>query len=71
MVFLASKTLLYPLSTWIFMNLMILQMLWDECVRFGGHISIQASYKILQLKAQMKSSILHNVPCFQEGVVLK
>jgi hypothetical protein len=51
MVFLASKTLLYPLSTWkktffSTLNLMILQTVWNECVRFGGHVNIQVSYKI-------------------------
>jgi hypothetical protein len=46
----------------------ILQTVWNECVRFGGHINIQVSYKILQLKVQKKASILHNLPCFQEGL---
>jgi hypothetical protein len=25
---------------------MILQTVWNECVRFGGHVNIQVSYKI-------------------------
>jgi hypothetical protein len=29
------------------LNLMILQTVWNECVRFGGFINIQISYKIL------------------------
>jgi hypothetical protein len=29
---------------------MILQMVWNECLRFGGHINIQVSYKILWSK---------------------
>ena len=73
MVFLASKTLMYPLSIGkrIFfstLNLIILQMVWNECVRFGGHINLQVSYKILWLEVQKKASILHNFPCFQEGL---
>jgi hypothetical protein len=32
------------LSTW---NVMISQMVWIECARFGGHIDIEVSYKIL------------------------
>jgi hypothetical protein len=35
-------------------------------VRFGGHINIQVSYKIFQLEVQKKTSILHNMPCFQK-----
>jgi hypothetical protein len=54
MVFLAFKTLL---SRWAqgkktFMstlNVMILQMVRNECVRFGGHVDIEVRYKILQL----------------------
>jgi hypothetical protein len=73
MVFLASKTLLYSLSTRNFyffstLNLMILQTIWNEHVRFGGHINIQANYKILLLEVYKKASILHNLPCFQEGL---
>jgi hypothetical protein len=29
------------------LNVMILQMVRNECVRFGGHINIEVSYKIL------------------------
>jgi hypothetical protein len=47
---------------------MILQTAWNECVRFGEHINIQVSHKILQLEVQKKASILHNLPCFQEGL---
>jgi hypothetical protein len=73
MVFLAPKALMYPLSIWInkkncsTLNLMSLQTVWNECVRFGGHINMQVSYKILWLEVQKKASILHNLPCFQEG----
>jgi hypothetical protein len=47
---------------------MILQMVWNECVRFGEYINILVSYKILWLEVQKKASILHNGPCFQEGL---
>jgi multisubunit Na+/H+ antiporter MnhE subunit len=33
---------------------MILQKVRNECVRFGGNINIQVSYKILQLEVQKK-----------------
>jgi hypothetical protein len=54
MVFLAFKTLLSPvgagektfLST---LNVMILQLVRNECVRFGGHVDIEVRYKILWL----------------------
>jgi hypothetical protein len=32
------------------LNLMILQTVWNECVRFGGHVNIQVSFKILWLE---------------------
>jgi hypothetical protein len=47
---------------------MILQTVWNECVRFGRHINIQVSYKILWLEVQKKASILHKLPCFQDGL---
>jgi hypothetical protein len=50
------------------LNLVILQMVWNECVRFDGHINMQVSYKILQLEVQKRASILHNQTCFQEGL---
>jgi hypothetical protein len=45
---------------------MILQTVWNEWLWFGGYV-YQVSYKILQLEVQKKASILHNLPCFQEG----
>jgi hypothetical protein len=45
-----------------------LQRIWNECVRFGGHVNIQVSYKILQLEVLKKALILHNPTCFQEGL---
>jgi hypothetical protein len=42
------------------LNVMISQTVRNECIRFGGHVDIEVSYKIL-LK---KSSILDTSPCF-------
>jgi hypothetical protein len=47
---------------------MILQTICNEFVRFGGHINIQVSYKILCLEVLKKALILHNLPCLQEGL---
>jgi hypothetical protein len=71
--FFGPKSLMYPLSTrkklfFSTLNLMILQTVWNECVRFGGHVNIQVSYKILQLEVLKKALILHNPTCFQEGL---
>jgi hypothetical protein len=54
MVFLAFKTLLSPLGvgekTFLStLNVMILQMMRNECVRFGEHVDIEIRYKILWL----------------------
>jgi hypothetical protein len=70
MVFLAFKTLLSPsgarektfLST---LSVMILQTVRNECVRFGGHIDIEVSYKILQLDVLKETQNLHNLSCFE------
>jgi hypothetical protein len=45
---------------------MILQTVWNKCVRFGGHVNIQVSYKILWLEVPKKASVLYNLPYFQE-----
>jgi hypothetical protein len=50
------------------LNLMILQTVWNECVRFDGHINIQVSYKIIRLEVPKKASILHSPTCFQVGL---
>ena len=69
LVFLAPRTLLYLQKTFFStLNLIIFQMVWNECVRFGGHINIKFSNKILQLKIQKKATISHNLPCFQESL---
>jgi hypothetical protein len=54
MVFLAFKTLLFPLGTGektflSTLNIIILQTVRSECVRFGGHVDIEVRYKILRL----------------------
>ena len=55
MMFLAPKTLMYSLSieilfSFLILNLKILQKVWNKCVRFGGHVDIQVSYKISWLQ---------------------
>ena len=42
----------------------ILQMVRNECVKFGRHVDRQINYKILQLKVSNKPQILHNPPFF-------
>jgi hypothetical protein len=44
---------------------MILQMVRNECVRFGGHVDIEVSYKILQLDVLKETPSLQNPPCFE------
>jgi hypothetical protein len=40
-------------------------MIRSECVRFGEHVGIEVSYKILWLEVLKKSPILNTSPCFQ------
>jgi TRAP-type C4-dicarboxylate transport system permease small subunit len=40
----------------------------NESVRFGRHIDIEVSYKILQLEIQKLVLILHCLACFQKGL---
>jgi hypothetical protein len=47
------------------LNVMILQMVRNECARFGGHVNIEVSYKILRLETLNEAPILLNSPCFQ------
>jgi hypothetical protein len=47
------------------LNLMISQTERNECLRFGGHVGIQVSYKILRLEVLKDSPILVTSPCFQ------
>jgi hypothetical protein len=37
----------------------------NECVRFGGHVDIEVSYKILWLDVLKEIAILHNLSCFE------
>jgi hypothetical protein len=39
---------------------MILQTVRNECVRFGKHVDIEVSYKILQLDALKETPSLEN-----------
>jgi hypothetical protein len=60
MVFLPLKILLYPLNTRInlffsTLNVTISEMVKNECERFGGHVDMQVSYKILQLEVSKKA----------------
>ena len=41
----------------------------NECLRFGVHVEIQVSYKILWFEIPKEVSILHQLPSFQEGHV--
>jgi hypothetical protein len=73
-VFLDPKRLLSPFcrgkktfsST---LNVMISQMVRNESVRFGRHIDIEVSYKILQLEVPKLVPILHYPACFQKGLL--
>jgi hypothetical protein len=47
---------------------MILEMVRNECTRFGGHVDIEVSYKILWLEILYEAQILLNSPCFLLGL---
>jgi hypothetical protein len=47
------------------LNVMILQTVKNECVRFGRHIDIEVGYMILQLDVLKETSILHKLSCFE------
>jgi hypothetical protein len=47
------------------LNLMISQTVRNECLRFGGHVGIQVSYKILWLEVLKDSPFLVTSPWFQ------
>jgi hypothetical protein len=70
MVFLAFRNLLslYNAGEKTFLstlNVMILKTVRNECVRFGGHVDIIVSYKILWLDLLKETPILHNISCFE------
>ena len=45
---------------------MILQLVKNECVRFGVHVDIEVIYKIFWLDVQTKTPSLQNPPCLEE-----
>jgi hypothetical protein len=47
---------------------MISQIVSNESVRFGRHIDIEVSYKILQSEIPKLVQILHYLACFQKGL---
>jgi hypothetical protein len=47
------------------LNVMILQTVKNKCVRFGGHVDIEVSYKILQLEVLKENPILHVLSYFE------
>jgi hypothetical protein len=50
------------------LNVMISQMVRNESVRFGRHMDIEVSYKILKLEIPKLVLILHYLGCFQKGL---
>jgi hypothetical protein len=50
------------------LNVMISQMVRNESVRFGRHIDIEVSYKILQLEIPKLVKFFHYLACFQKGL---
>jgi hypothetical protein len=70
MVFWPSK-LCHPVKAqgkkkfWSTLNIMILQTVRNVCVRFGGHVDIEVSYKILRLDVLKETPSLQNPPCFE------
>jgi hypothetical protein len=44
---------------------MILQMVRNECIRLGGHVDIEVSYKILWLDVFKETLILYNLSYFE------
>jgi hypothetical protein len=47
------------------LNVMTLQMVRNECVRFGRHVDIEVSHKILRLDVLKETPSLQNQPCFE------
>jgi hypothetical protein len=68
MVFLPPKHCCTSQAQWkktfsLTLNLMISQMVRNECLRFGGHVGIQVSYKILRLEVLKDFPFLVTSPC--------
>jgi hypothetical protein len=51
------------------LNVMISEMVMSESVRFGRHIDIEVSYKILQFLVQKLVPILHYRACCRKGLL--
>jgi hypothetical protein len=47
------------------LNVMISQTVRNECIRFGGHVDIEVSYKILHVEILNEALIFLNSPCFK------
>jgi hypothetical protein len=72
-VFLDLKRLLSPFPNgeknfFSTLNVMISQMVRIESIRFGRHIDIEVSYKILRLEIPKLVQIFHYLACFQKGL---
>jgi hypothetical protein len=50
------------------LNAMILQMVRNECGRFGRHVEIKVNYKILQMEVTNLVPILYYLAYFQKGL---
>jgi hypothetical protein len=73
-VFLDPKRLLSPFckdkkTFFSTLDVIISQVVRNESVRFGRHIDIEVSYKILQLEIPKLVQILHYLACFQKGML--
>jgi hypothetical protein len=72
--FLDPKRLLSPFCSgrknyFFNLNVMISEMVMSESVRFGRHIDIEVSYKILQILVQKLVPILHYQACCRKGLL--
>jgi hypothetical protein len=70
-VLLEPKSLLFPLGRGkktFSSNVMILQIVRNKNARFGRHIDIEVSYKILWLEVPKLVPILYDLACFQKGL---
>jgi hypothetical protein len=69
-VILASKTLLFSIGTGgktfsSTLNFMILQMVRNECVKFGGHVYKQVNYRSFKVPNNAQSTLLLIGGCFE------
>jgi hypothetical protein len=53
------------------LNVMILQMVRNECVRFGGYVEVPVSYKILWLETPKKGPNFAQFALLSRGVVTR